>query len=521
MRKLLFVFCFLLGLLSIANAQNQTANPINIGFSNIDEEIRNLQLLGKVDSNQSLAVRPFYTSAHQSYGNLLNAIDPNFHYNAPQLNWNGLHIEALPISLTQKINTNRPFGWNDQAMGFTKGYQAQLTTGLYAKWGIFNAQYQPELVNYANGDFQHKTKLLPGQSFVGIRAAGLSLGISSENLWWGPGQFSSLTMSNNAQGFEHIRLNSTRPLNIGIGKIEFQLILGRLTRDTSQGWENNNLQKRSFDFATQPNFRQYNGLNIAFQPKFAKNLFIGFTRAFDNYEITPKKGYNFLSTYLPVLNGLFKNNYSDDTLNKDQILSLYTRWLFPNNHAEIYFEYGYNDAMQNLRDLLIDMSHSGAYTFGFKKLHPLNDVENSFLTLNFEATKMSQTPSYLQRNAGNWYEHGQVTEGITNQNQIMGAGSGMGNDVQTIVLGWQQGFTKLGFKFQHIANNPYLVNRQNAVELRNTKWDDYVFGANGGYRYKNIIINANLEWVNARNYNWVNATHLGNLHAFINTIFLW
>jgi hypothetical protein len=493
-------------------------NPIPIGFSNIEEQARNLQLLGKIDPNQSFSNRPFYTSQYQSYETLIAEIDNSFSYHSPQFNKGALHIEALPISFTQKYNSTRAFGWNDQAMGFSKDYQAQLTTGLYAKWGILHAQYQPELVHFASGDFTKKTKLLPGQSFVGIKAAGLFLGISSENLWWGPTRYSPLLMSNNAAGFEHARIATTRPINIGIGKLEFALVLGRMTRDTSQGFENNNLQKRGFDYS-QPSTRQYNGVNMVFQPAMLKNIFVGFTRAFQNYEIPQKPGASFMTSYMPVLNGLYKNNYADDTLSKDQILSVYTRWLFPKNNAEVYFEYGFNDAKQNVRDLLIDMSHSSAYTFGFKKLHTLTDTK--YLDLGFEATKMSQTPSYIQRSAGNWYEHGQVYEGFTNNNQIIGAGSGQGNDLQTITLDLREGFTAMGIKFQHIAHNPYLEVGENAVKLRNTKWDDYVFGAHWGYRYKKIIINANIEWVKARNYNWMNATHKGNIYAFINTIFLW
>ena len=507
----------LLFLLIFSTKYAWSQNPVAIGQYGLDEWVRNLQLLDKIDANQSLTTRPFYTKQSQTFNDLLNLVDSTNPYQLSKGNFKSLHWQVLPIELTQKFNTTRPYGWNDQALGFSKGYQAQLRTGIYANWKFLHAQYQPELVHYASGAFPKKTKILPGQSFIGIRAAGFSLGISSENLWWGPGRYSSLLMSNNAQGFEHARLNTTRPINIGIGKIEFALVLGRMTRDTAQGFENNNLQKRAFDYS-QPSTRQYNGLNIVFQPRFTKNVFFGLTRAFQNYE-SPKPNASFAQNHLPVLNGLFKNNYADDTLSKDQILSLYTRWVFPKSHAEVYFEYGYNDAKQNGRDLMLNMSHAGAYTFGFKKLHYINSA--SFLALGAEATRMSQTPSYFQRTAGNWYEHGQVFEGFTNQNQLLGAGSGMGNDLQTITLSWHQGFKNIGFKFQHISNDPMLNTGENAAKLRNTKWDDYVFGVSSGYRYKQIIFSANLEYVKAKNYNWVNSNQQGNVFAFLNTIFIW
>ena len=49
---------------------------------------------------------------------------------------------------------------------------------------------------------------------------------------------------------------------------------------------------------------------------------------------------------------------------------------------------------------------------------------------------MSQRPSYLQRNAGNWYEHYKLSDGYTNESQILGAGAGWGNDVQTFAMSW-------------------------------------------------------------------------------------
>jgi hypothetical protein len=493
-------------------------NPVPIGFIGIEEQIRNLQLLNKFDSSASFLNRPIYTTQLTTFDKLLSTIDSKLKYQSPQIQTWRLNLKLLPVSITQKMNTNRPYGWNDQTLGLTKGYQSLLTTGVYANLGIFHAQYQPELTHYSSGPFPKKTKLLPGQSFIGIKYAKLSLGVSSENLWWGPGRYASLLMSNNAQGFEHLRLNTYKPINIGIGQIEFALVLGRMTRDIDLGFENNALQKRGFN-QSQPSTRQYNGLNVVFQPKVLKNIFIGINRSFQNYELSKISYKADIKSYLPVLNELFKNNYSDDTLNKDQILSFFTRWLFPKANAEIYFESGYNDAKTNMRDLLINTTHSSAYTFGFKKLHTLTDTK--FLDLGFEATKMSQSPSYLQRSAGNWYEHSQVQEGFTNNNQIMGVGSGQGNDLQTITLNLREGFNTIGFKFQHIANKPYLETNENAVQLRNIKWNDYVFGINWGQRYHKIIINANLEWVKANNYNWVSGARQNNLHAFINTIYLW
>jgi len=55
------------------------------------------------------------------------------------------------------------------------------------------------------------SKLLPGQSSIRLNYGAFSLGASTENIWWGPGQYNSLLFSNNAIGFQHLTLNTQKP----------------------------------------------------------------------------------------------------------------------------------------------------------------------------------------------------------------------------------------------------------------------------------------------------------------------
>ena len=127
------------------------------------------------------------------------------------------------------------------------------------------------------------------------------------------------------------------------------------------------------------------------------------------------------------------------------------------------------------------------------------------------------------RNAGNFYEHGRVTEGYTNQNQTMGAGSGFGNNMQTVQLSWNRAWNKFGFIFNHIVQNPTQIITTDVANLglRTTKWEDYSFGLQTRYRYRNILWSANIEYVNTKNYLWQDKNNVTNIYAFINTIFLW
>ena len=56
------------------------------------------------------------------------------------------------------------------------------------------------------------SKTLIGQSSIKLNFKGLSLGVSNENIWWGPSIRNSIMMSNHARGFKHITFNTTKPI---------------------------------------------------------------------------------------------------------------------------------------------------------------------------------------------------------------------------------------------------------------------------------------------------------------------
>jgi hypothetical protein len=497
---------------------------IPVGFTDIDEQIRNLQLLNKIPSDQSLTIRPYYTDTKFNYAKILSLIDSNIQYNGILYQSRGNSISLLPINFSQKLNTDHPYGWNDGAMSYSKGYQTQVGAGIFASFGNLKVQLRPEFVKTASGQYETNqswglvtnglSKILPGQSSVRYDLGKVSLSASTQNLWWGPGIINSMLMSNNAPGFFHYSFATNRPLKTFLGNFQFQIISAILKQDSSQGFENRNLKKLNL----QNRDRAYNALTFTFQPVIMKNITFGLTRAFQNLAENNIAG--FVPKYLPVLGSFFGSAYND-TINRDQILSFNTRWVFPKNHAEVYFEFGYNDAKDNFRDLMLDMSHASGYIFGFKKLSYLNKLD--YLDFGAEVIRMAQTPSYLMRNAGNFYEHGRITEGYTHNNQILGAGSGFGNNMQTVNLSYNRGWNKYGLIFNHIVQNPtqIVTGSIENLGLRTTKWEDFSYGIQSRYRYRNILFSANLEYVNSKNYLWTNGTNRTNFYAFINTIFLW
>jgi len=497
---------------------------IPVGFTDIDEQIRNLQLLNKIPSDQSLTIRPYYTDTKFNYAKILSLIDSNIQYNGILYQSRGNSISLLPINFSQKLNTDHPYGWNDGAMSYSKGYQMQVSAGIFASFGNLKVQLRPEFVKTASGQYETNqswglvtnglSKILPGQSSIRYDLGKVSISASTQNLWWGPGIVNSMLMSNNAPGFFHYSFATNRPLKTFLGNFQFQIISATLKQDSSQGFEHRNLKKLTL----QNRNRTYNALTFTFQPAIIKNITFGLTRAFQNLAENNIAG--FVPKYLPVLGSFFGSAYND-TINRDQILSFNTRWVFPKNHAEVYFEFGYNDAKDNFRDLMLDMSHASGYIFGFKKLSYLNKMD--YLDFGVEVIRMAQTPSYLMRDADNFYQHGSIREGYTHKNQILGVGSGMGNNMQTVNLSFNRGWNKYGLIFNHVVQNPTQIVTYSIenLGLRTTKWEDFSYGIQSRYRYRNILFSANLEYVNSKNYLWTNGTNRTNFYAFINTIFLW
>ena len=261
-----------------------------------------------------------------------------------------------------------------------------------------------------------------------------------------------------------------------------------------------------------------NLLTFTYSPKFFKNLYLGANRSFQlaSQENPSNKLTDY---YLIALKPLFRNVYQDNATAIDQVLSGFAKFIFPKEHAEVYFEYGWNDGSSNSRDLMLDLSHSAASIFGLKKIQYLSN--NSYLNIEIEATKMTQSPSSLQRNAGNWYVHGQLLDGYTNDNQILGAGSGIGNNVQTFNFSWNKGWTKYGIKFQHIAQNPVELTNLLVQDGGPPNWNDYSYGVIIKNKFKNILVNLNMDWVNSKNYLWQNNNKVSNVYIFLNTVYLW
>ncbi len=433
-----------------------------------------------------------------------------------------------PLMIESAFNSSRPFGYNNASFIAAKGIQMRYSWGVGYHSKLVSINIKPEYLAAKNPSYQHSAyfgesthrnyrQFYPGQSSLKLHFWKIDLGIGTENFFWGPGQFNALILSNNAPGFKHFTISSNKPIKIGIGKIEFQALGGKLENDSLLTSEA--LYQMPAPYSR--DWRYLSGVNFSYQPFFIPNFFIGFTRTMQLYgKSNMQSQLPFFRKYFPSISAVFAKKINtqidapDQNDGSDQQASFFMRFLMPASHIEFYTEYGYNDFKANLRDFFLDPQHAAAYIIGFKKIFDLKN--NNYWSINGEITQMAQSNDYLVRYAGNWYEHGVMIQGLTHKNQILGAGSGKGNNVQVLNLNRNFNNNLIGFKIQRIQNDPrgFRLGDISTLYLSKIIWTDISYGPVFRYNFKKLLVAGEIQAVHSKNYAWENQ-NLFNLYSYL------
>jgi hypothetical protein len=442
-------------------------------------------------------------------------------------------LRLQPLQLDFSFNSFRPYGWNNGSMIMSKGVQSRISTGVLYTSKLFELNFQPEFVSAANrhyltselyGAAPHGpyNKMFLGQSYAEIKMGKLAFGFSNENLWLGPGLNSALIISNNAPGFGHMYFGTKSPIRSPVGDFELKLIAAGLDQDSLLSSEAYHHQSVKFS----RRWRYFSGVTLSYQPRFIPGLYVGFNRMIQFYnDKNDTSAVSFFNRYVPAASAFFKKKIytqldaqgQDDA--QDQVASVFMRFLMPKEKFEIYFEYGYNDFKANLRDFIQDVQHSTAFVLGFKKLFPSRN--HYTYSIAGEIVQMSQSNTYLVRNAANWYVSRALPEGLTQFNQILGAGSGVGNNVQSVQLERINGPKRIGFKLLRIQNDPRMaVGNVNNLWINKIFWTDIAYGPNVQWQFKNILLKGELQFVHSKNYAWIETSKF-NLFTGWSVFYKW
>lgn len=368
-------------------------------------------------------------------------------------NGNRLSYEVILPQTSFIRNSAIPYSMNDGALWAGRGLSGTAMTGVRFRWWRLAATLAPEFSGTSNDLFNFRPatfagrsafsswvntnfpsidqptrfgyrsylRISPGQSSAEIRARQFGVGVSTENMWWGPGLRTAIVMSNNAAGIPQAYVRSTSPVRTPIGSFEGRVLLGVLT------------ESPYFDFEPRDDHRSFSGAVVTLTPAIDSNLTFGATRVSygDLRHLTelPAHAADFLTT-LP-------------SGNRDEMQSLFARWAFPASGFEVHGEWS-RLRLPSFRELLVSPEHTQGYAVGLQWSKPVRD-DRLRLRILGEATMLEQPRRPNNGRSLGYYTSNRVAQGYTQYGQVIGAATGPGSSSQWLASDlsarrWTAGF---------------------------------------------------------------------------------
>lgn len=504
------------------------AQVVDLDNFQVEEDVRRAQLMGKFEPELSFNVRPVQPRKIGAWDSLLPMAGkkPLLGRGQKFLGKFG-YVDFTPLQLTNQYAVNSPFKGNDGPMIPATGLQSMISGGFFLKLGPLTIQAKPQVVYGQNTPFkgfpqEHTTDAwgqylffsaqadVPerfgdkayqrqyfGNSSIRLNAGPVSVGVSNENIWWGPAVNSPLIIGSHAPGFLHATINTRHPWKTPIGSIEFQLIAGLLD---SSGFALPSKQGVSFELEGRTNELRYlNAGVLSFQPKWVKGLSVGLTRGVQQYTSWLEKTGRYFLLFDLVDRAKDVDYFAE--INRDQVASFFGRYVNVPSQSEFYVEWGRNDAFYTTRDFLLQPEHSRAYTLGFRKIFTKKKKYNWEVLSEFH--REHQPNTWIIRNAGSWYNNTRVRHGLTNRGEVLGAYSGQSSDLQMVRVAAFDAKKQFAVQLERTLQNREIFERLFASSDPNVRrWVDYMLRFYGQYRMKNMIFNAQLALKYSYNYYW-------------------
>jgi hypothetical protein len=379
-------------------------------------------------------------------------------------------------------NSALPWSINDGDLWAGRGTSIMIAGGFFARFGRVQVVLAPQLISEANKYFQLHIpqierppippdrspwqfqwyaygpysidmptrfgdkpigRLSPGQSSISVGIRNVQLGLSNENEWWGPGISNALVLSNNAPGFPHYFLRTAKPISTRVGDVDVRWLVGGLT------------ESPFFDTTSTNNLRSITAGALTLRLRKPTGLTLGVTRSV--WETATGWGqipFRWLELFHPI-GWPNRRALHDSTLSpggRDQIFSLFGRWVMPESGFELYGEWGRTEFPPSLRNFLIAPNHTQAYTVGFQWRRP-GLTPTDFWRVQAENTSVEQAATFRDRPEGVWYTSRKVIQGYTNRGQPLGASVGPGSSGQNINIDYMRPLWAIGLKAGRVRLN--------------------------------------------------------------------
>lgn len=514
MKAFALISILILSLTKIIFAQSLPA-----GYTVLEEQNRRSQLF----KNASDSIKLYSFLQH---GELI------FKYDLTEDFGYGIKFGLIPTRMSVFGNTKRPYWYSPNGMIPAKGGQVYLSGGGFISHKYFTIDFQPEFNIAQNSSYQGYSPLIGddvnftfyqglrrgdqpetygdgtysrlgfGQSNVVGKLGAFEAGISTRNLWWGPGQWNALTFSNNAPGFLHAILGTHKPAKTFFGSFEFQLISGFPKSKKYQPLQKDELNNGVGQKAIRD--RYLNALTFSIQPKWIKGFHFGATRTVQTYSDSVSVS-NFIDVF-PVFWGVSKQQVGSDLVGesdrgRDQQITVFFRQVIPKAGLEFYGEFGRRDHALNMRDLIISPAHSRAYILGLNKIFQLSG--DKLIQIRSEMTQQAQSVNWIVRanSTTPWGTNGTIG-GFTNWDQAMGVGAGLGANVQMIEVSLVEDLNKLGLYIERRAPFADFYDTADLSKNGYEPWIDFTAGPVFDHQWKNLIFSGRMLFTYSSNYYW-------------------
>lgn len=364
----------------------------------------------------------------------------------------GARLTLVGPALARRYNSAFPYGGGDGPVWAGRGFTGSATAGFALEAGpltlvvaptVFDAQNR-EFALMPNGQPAHERfmdpraphqidlpqrfgdgayrRVDPGESTLRLDLGPLALGASTASQQWGPAVEQPLVLGNNAGGYPHAFVGTSRAVDIGIGRLAARGVWGILEQSP---FAQDTIEPRRF----------MSGWVFSFSPRPSPNLELGVVRFF--HTPWPQGGltlHNFLKPFDPFLKAqLDSTDFPDLRGDRDnQLASAFARWVLPRAGFEVYGEYLRDDHAWDLQDFLMEPDHQSAYTLGFQKAWDRGG--RSLLVLRGEVMNARRSNLTNVRHQNLTYMHFSTPQGHTLRGQILGAPDAYGGAGSTVAL---------------------------------------------------------------------------------------
>lgn len=339
-------------------------------------------------------------------------------------------------------NTGLPHSFNEGALWAGRGTNTIVTSGLAITAGPLHLRVAPQYTRSENQRFQvipfpqgtttparsewanpfHPPassidlplrpgpgaieRTMAGQSRIALALPGVSLGVSTENRWWGPSLRHPLVLGASSEGFPHAFIETRDGLRTPLGKVRAEWLLGALR------------ESAVFDDDPRNDTRTMSGLMLALTPRADSALTIGImrlvVRGTDGGKVHVTSAFDvFRSVGQPI--AVDPGAVSGDRA-RDQVTALFAQYAFPASGFEAWVEWARFAEPTSFADLLEYPGYSQGYTFGLQWSRP---TRAGTVRLAAEATNTEPDASIRVRRVPIAYTSRTVPQGFTHRGRML------------------------------------------------------------------------------------------------------